>query len=167
MVKTKVAEIEGKELFYCQLTSQDEAKKNNLPDGIYFFWEYGGERIQSPWKVVSMIQHACYDGKLQVNKMITPPEIRKHYSSLMQAQQEQLLTALNKTKEIYVKNGMPKQTLDVVDQMIETYSGKEMPCPNIHGRFKPTRRQAERLVGKETLEKYLNKEQIKESFGEE
>lgn len=172
MVKTKAAEIEGKDLHFFQCTTKEEAKKNGIPDGLFFYWEYEGRKIYNPGEIISMVIKGCETGNFTAANMITPDKLKTHYKKVRDAQQTMLSNSLKEQRKTYEKQAanMPQEYKDQLfshlDHMEKTVTNKSL-FPGSDGSFKPTKEQAEEMLGKELFDKVYEKctkEEIEKIF---
>lgn len=162
MIKSDVALIDGKMLTYCQLLDKKDADKAGCPNGQFFYWEYNGAKIFTPFKIIQLIQQSVVNGNFEIEKMLTPGDMKQHYTNLIKAQQENVISHLNKLKQTYTENGIPAEGSKHIDEMINLY-GSDMPYPDMDGVYRLSKEQAERHLGTKLSDHYDEK-MIAEKF---
>lgn len=168
MQRTVVAQLGNKDLTFCQYESLDDAKKDNLPENMYYYWEYNGQRIFSPGEVISLvILHAKTDS-FQAQSLLSQKSMQQYYNKLHEAQQTTILNQFKEMEKQVKEHGGPapvqKAALESLRTNMQMYQNSP-PKVGLDGVFKPTREQAIVLLGgEENLNKFLTPEQQQELF---
>lgn len=121
MVKSKIAEIDGKSLTYTQLLDKESAEKAGCPKSQYFYWEYDGEKIFNPAQIIMMVQTSVVNGNFIGQKMLSKDSIDKHYSQLIEVQKKSAIDYLKDLKQSYIDGDYPKEAIESVDNSIKEY----------------------------------------------
>lgn len=160
---TECGEYSGKKLFFKQCKSKEEAKKDKCPQGIYFYWEYDGKRIYSPMDIMRIVQNSVEDKTFAPQNMITPQALKVHYANVMEAQRVTISESLQKMAKQNDESPAPeehkrqlKENLESMTKMYNIDNKENFIFPGMDGTFKPTKKQAEKLMGAGQFEKYYN-----------
>ena len=170
MQRTVVAQLGDKDLTFCQYESLHDAKKDNLPENMYYYWEYNGQRIFSPGEIVSLMILHVKTGSFQSQSLLNQKSMQQHYNNLHEVQQSAILNQFKEMEKQVKESGSPmpvqKAALDSLRKNIQIYE-TQPPQIDLDGLFKPSREQAIILLGGEdNLNKYLTPEQQQELFGD-
>jgi len=164
MIKREIGELGGDKLTYCQAESIDEAQREGFPQGLYFCWEYKGERIFSPGKIISMVQDSVRNGVFEPQKLINKNDIQKVYNELVSNQKKNIVEQLTKILKRYENENAPKEVIEAIKNTIESY--KNQVFPDRDGIVRPNRKQAESLAGsEEQLKSIFDSSIIEREFG--
>lgn len=151
MISQQVAEINGKPVFLNQIESLEEAKKENMPLGFYCFWSIEGKRIFSPGEYLELVQTSMLSKESVFKDLTNPKNIASYYKQIVKTQYQNLFSHLDDLKKEYAAlQGKPeyKAMFDSIESTIASF--KDNPVfPDIDGTFRPTKEQAEKLLGKD------------------
>jgi hypothetical protein len=163
MIEQEIGELNGEKILYCQAESIEEARKEQLPEGIFFYWKKGTERFYSPAAIILMVQQGVEKGTFAPQAMAH--DAHTFYQALIQAQKANLILFLSDSLEKYQQSNLPPQALDAIAGMMQQY--KDMLGPDIEGVFTPSRKEAADIAGgEEALKSYYGDAQLKSIFGE-
>lgn len=173
MVTHKLFDYKGETLTFHQCMTQDEAKENELPEGVYFFWTLGKQKINNPYDIVQLTLKATEEGTLDVQKLVTPENMRQHYKALHEGQMSTIKKALQKTKSYYEsaysQSGIDSKAIAEITKNLnkQINSFDKMGFPGMNGLSRPTRKQAEILLGnKENVDRFMSPEMQRKVFNE-
>lgn len=173
MVVSEVFDHKGETLKFHQCVTAEEAKKENLPNGVYFFWMLGKRRIVNPMEVIQLVIQSSNSGHLNAPKLLNAESLNNHYKNLKEAQLAVIKKAMNQTKQsynnAYANAGMPAHVVEEVNRTIDIQSKNldQAGFPEMDGVTRPSRKQAEFLAGgKENIDRFLPKSLQKKIFGE-
>lgn len=167
MISVKIGMIGNEELTFHQIETTDNLKELGLPDNTFFFWENEkGERILSPYQIISKIQKSFMDGTFDASSLLNAESIRKHYNRLYQTQKNTTIKSLQDLKQEYIKMGAPKDMLTMVDEHIKMYD-ENFLFPEMDGSFVPesTEQAAFLSGGIGNLKILYGEDEIKTLFG--
>jgi hypothetical protein len=172
MISQKILDYNDDTLTYHQCVNEKEAKKEKLPQGLYFFWTLGSQKITNPFEAVQIYLKATESEQSEIRKLVTPQNLAKHYNKVHLTQMETLKKSMRQTKQMYEKlyaqSGMNHQAIkamqDTMNKQMDYYD--KIGFPGINGMFKPTKKQAEAMAGSiENLNKVMPDEVQKKVFG--
>ncbi len=172
MVSQEVLKYKGETLMFYQCVNKEEAQKEKLPDGLYFYWKLGKQKITSPFEAVQIYLKATADEQSAIHKLIVPHNLAKHYKNLHKVQMETIKNSMQQAKKsyekTYIQSGMSKQAVTAMQEMADKQINQldSLGFPGLDGLFKPTRQQAEVLLGKENMDKIIPKETQRKLFNE-
>lgn len=152
MQKTIVGYLNDQEITFYQCDTLEEAQKAGLPQGVFFYWEIDGARIYSPGELVNLVVLGAPTGVFQqAQHYMNPKALQDYYRALYDAQRNMILTEFKKLEEAYTQDiTIPEDVRKAMQTQIETtrqFYEKHMPFPDIDGLYKPTKEEAERIVG--------------------
>lgn len=170
MQKINIGKFANENLTFYQCETLEETKKENLPNGVYSYWVYKGQKIFTPGEIVSMVIQHSQDGTFDINQMVSQQGIQDYYKTLCDAQRKSAIESLQKTREMLVQQSIHSNPeiinaqLKNLDNTIKMYKNN-MPMPGINGLFKPTKSQAGAMLnGKENMDKVIDPNLQKEIF---
>ena len=173
MVSQEIFKYKGEVFKFHQCLHQEEAKKEKLPAGLYFYWTLGDKKITNPYDAVQIYLKATEEEQSALQKLITPQNLTKHYHKLHAKQMETVKNSMRQTKaayeNIYAQSGISKQAIkavqDTMDKQLDYFD--QIGFPNLDGLFRPTRKQAEAMAGsKANLDKVMPEEVQRKVFDE-
>ncbi len=172
MVVNSILKHKGDTLTYHQCISLEEAKENELPEGVYFFWMHGNRKILNPFEIVQIVLQATKDGSLDVQELLNPKKLKAHYETLHQTQLGRIKESLTDMKTAYTKaysqGGMDQASLNEMQKHLDTQIEQfdRVGFPQMDGLANPNREQAEVILGgKENVDKFMSPELQKKVFG--
>lgn len=171
MVSTKLGPFNGKQLICHQCISEEERKENSLPQGQYHYWTHGDKKILDAGEITYLVIQSCQNGDIPTSHLIDSKAIKEHYSKLYSAQMAKIKEAMKIAKKHTVdtlkQSGIEDPNVAKrYDSAINLHSKNNLGFPNSHGIFEPSREQAERIIGKENIDKFMSSAQQEQVFGE-
>jgi uncharacterized protein YpiB (UPF0302 family) len=172
MVSNSVLKHKGQTLTYHQCLTIEEAKENELPEGIYFFWTLGSRKIINPLEAVQIVLNAAEDGNLDVQDVLDPRKLKTYYETLHQTQINRVKKSLIDIKkhytQAYAQAGLDQNSINEmqknIDKQLEQYDN--VGFPGIDGLIHPSRKEAEAILGgKENINKFMSPELQRKVFG--
>lgn len=166
MQKTLVNKIDGHNLLFCQCTTKEEIKENQIPGDNTFFWEYQNEKIFDPSRIMSMVVASCQKGEFNLNIALDSVKLRDHYANVVKTQSESINNHLdNITKSIDGQAMAPeyKESLQkTLNNLRDIHKQADMIIPDFDGVARPTVKQAQTYLGKEIWQKMYGKKSKEE-----
>jgi hypothetical protein len=159
VIKTTCAKINGKDLFFYQCLTEQEAQDAGLPKEVTFYWEYEGRKIINPGEIISMVVSNAKSGNISTGDLITHDALKKHYENVKEAQCKMISDSVGKFREQYAEmKHLPeehrKMLLKQMDNMQKMFGAGVTPVfPDIDGITRPTIDQAKQLLGTELFDK--------------
>lgn len=168
MIRMDVGIIGGQKVQFCQALTIEEARECGLPEGVYHYWETEkGEKIFSPFKIISEIQKEISASKFDENNIEAKKNIESFHKRVYDAQRDFVVTTLERTRSQYIKMNAPRALIEQVERQIKEYSNQTVGNPDMDGMYRPGKEEREAIMQseKEHLLKYYSEEKIREIFG--
>lgn len=147
MINHTVGSINGKKLEFFQCMNFTEAKEQSLPEGIMFFWEYDGNRLDAG-EVIQLMQKSILNEKNDIQKLLSAQNTEKFYNSIIQAQKESIGKQMNDLKAEYQEFGIPVDGLDQTADMIKNLKTVPDMDGMVHKTVKDTNNINSKIAGK-------------------